>query len=141
MIVAGICIVGRRDVEAAVEVAPVVEMWAMKGVTAAMEDGCRAKAAAMEGVACAKASTTVNRHPAASESSAVKCRATSTETAAAVKRRAASTETAAAVKRRAAARSAAASEAATAAKTATPAATAAARCLNLGRQPVGCKFR
>lgn len=129
-IVGRVWIEGRRQVEAAVEVAPVVEVRPMEdvrpvervtmyeAVSAAMEDGCPAKAAAMEGVACTKPTTAVDRNPAAPKSTAVKCRATTPETT----------------------RCAAASETTGGAAAAKAAARRSAM-LNLGSQAVGCKFR
>ena len=125
------------------EETPVMEAGPVKGVTvsgavtAAMEDRGRTKAAAAEAGPCAKA-TTADRKPAAPESAAAKCCATTSETAAA-KCRATTSETAAANCRAASTETAAANSAA--AEATSTAATAAARCLNLGRQAVDYKFR
>jgi hypothetical protein len=95
------------------EVGPMERVTMYEAVSAAMEDGRRTKTA------------TVGRHPTTSEPTAVKGRAATAE--------------AAAMKRRSAAADATAME--TAASTAPETAAAVAAMLNLGRQPIGCKFR
>jgi hypothetical protein len=103
------------------EEAPVAEVGPMEGVTmyetvsAAMEYGRRTKAA------------TVDRHPTTSETAAVKGRAATAE-AATMKGRSAAAETTATT--------AAETTTATAAETAA----AMTAMLNLGRQPIDCKF-
>ncbi|WP_213289861.1 hypothetical protein [Bradyrhizobium sp. sGM-13] len=120
------------EVTPVVEV-PMVEVWAMKRVTmyeavsAAMEDGCRTKAA------------TVDRQPTASEPAAVKGRAATAE-AAAMKGRSAAAEATAMETAAATTAKAAAGETATAAA-AEATADHRAALLNLGRQSVGCIFR
>ena len=107
-------------------VRPVERVTMYEAVSAAMKDGAPTKTA------------TVDRHPTASETTAVKGRAATAETAA-MKRRSAAAEAAAAAKTTTMETAAAATKAATA--TATETAAAVAAMLNLGRQSVGCKFR
>ncbi|KRR28879.1 hypothetical protein CQ13_18760 [Bradyrhizobium retamae] len=121
------------EVAPVVEVRPMAEVWAMKGVTmyeagsAAVEAGCRTKAA------------TVDRQPTASEPTAVKGRAATAE-AAAMKGRSAAAEAAAGETAATTAAKAAAGETAT--TTAAAEATTDRRAvLNLGRQSVRCIFR
>jgi hypothetical protein len=102
-----------------VEVRPVERGTMYEAVSAAMKNGPPTKTA------------TVDRHPTASETTAVKGRAATAETAAMKGRstaaEATSMETAAAAE--------------TTATTAAEPAAAVATMLNLGRQSVGCKFR
>lgn len=112
-----------------VEVRPVERVTMYEAVSAAMKGGRPTKTATMD------------RHPAASEPTAVKGRAATTE-AATMKCRPAAAE-AATMETAAATAEAARMETATAAATA-KAHTAAAHptaMLNLGRQSVGCEFR
>ena len=104
---------------------PVERVTMYEAVSAAMKDGPPTKTA------------TVDRHPTASETTAVKGRAATAETAA-MKRRSAAAEAAAASETTAMETAAAAK---TTAATATKTAAAVAAMLNLGRQSVGCKFR
>ena len=108
-----------------VEVRPVERVTMHEAVSAAMKDGAPTKPA------------TVDRHPTASETTAVKGRAATAETAAMKRRSAASEAAAMEAAAAAAAKTTTVETAATAAETAA----AVAAMLNLGRQSVGCKFR
>ena len=141
-IVARIAVIGRRVIDAPMEVTPVVvEVRPVKRVTvsvamtAATVDRRCAKTAAAENVSSAKTAA-VDCHPTASEAAAVERRAAAAETAMA----AASAETATAAASKAAASTAA--ETTTTAAAAKAAATmATATVPNFGRQPIGCVFR
>ncbi len=117
------------------EVRPVIGVTVAVAITAAMVDAGRTKTASAINGRSAKAAT-VDRHPAAPESTAVE-RPAATPESAAVERPAAAPETAA-VKA-----AAAKTSSATATKTTTAAATEAstAAVLNFDRQPIGCMLR
>jgi hypothetical protein len=131
-IVARIAVIGRRVIDAPMEVTPVViEMGPVirvtisVAITAATVDRRCAKTATAENVSSAKTAA-VDCETAAPESAAVKCRAAAAETAMA----AASAETATAAASKASA--ATAKAAATMATATVP---------NFGRQPIGNVFR
>jgi len=118
-IVCRIAVIGRRNIEASMEVAPVMEEGPVVGVTvsvaitAAIDTGCTKTATPKDG-RCAEAAP-VDRHPTAPEPAAAKRRAAASKSAA-------SKATA----------SAAAKNAATTATAAVP---------DFGRQPIGCVLR
>ena len=134
-IVARIAVIGRRVIDAPMEVTPVVvEVRPVKRVTvsvamtAATVDRRCAKTAAAENVSSAKTAA-VDCHPTASEAAAVERRAAATETTA-VKPAASK-----------AAASTAAETTTTTAAAKTAATMATATVPNFGRQPIGCVFR
>ena len=123
-IVSRIAVVGRRNIEASMEVTPVMEEGLVVGVTvsvaitAAIDTGCTKTATPKDGRS-AKTST-VDRHPTAPEPAAAKRRAAASKSAA--------------VKP--------ATSKATASTAAKPAATTATATVpDFGRQPIGCVFR
>ena len=133
-IVARIAVIGRRVIDAPMEVTPVVvEVRPVKRVTvsvamtAATVDRRCAKTAAAENVSSAK-------------TAAVDCRPTASE-AAAVERRAAATETTAVKPAASKAAASTAAETTTTAAAKTAATMATATVPNFGRQPIGCVFR